>query len=1332
METTEGFSENKGHVTLKRSKKWISVEDLRPHLQPIVNEVGRMPTENDLIVRNRTDLTGVIRKFGGYPKVAEALVYPYTKRNSWKSIDDLRPHLQQIVDELGRVPTDTELQARNRGDLMRAIRKFGGQRKVAEALGYIYKGYTLWQSVEDLRPHLQPIVDELGRMPGQLDLKARKRFDLVDAVHKFGGHAAVAQALGYLYTRNSWTNVEDLRPHLQPLVDELGCMPNLVLLEARGYDHLRRPIELFGGQATVAEALGYLYTRRSWTSIEDLHPHLQLIVDELGYMPGQLELKARNRLDLANAIKKFGGFAKVARFFGYLYEREEPKSWKNVEDLRPYLQSLVDELGRMPSTQELEARGRHDVLYAIHKFGGFAKVAELLGYTYHYAPALEQLAYRKKFEAALLQLHQSQSLSAGQIMLILRHAGLLSERYCKDILRHFNTGNRLPSADLDAEFAAITVTIEKSEDSENPGDKIDNHLGTDDRFVPFIDIVSPTSSLEDLSLEDELGREQKHLPRDRAAEVKELRGWSAVGNLLDPTPALLQLSVTRLKTAFYRFANEQRMSLEAPSHEPSLEDIEQLKARLWEAAFGEYGELINNEFVQEACQMYITDLAGALLLPRIESTKIPRLYQLDGARFLASRLSSPTQPYGLLFDQPGMGKTLTTLWALAATGATRFVIVAPLTVKRQVWTFETLQTAFPQMKETQVIRTLDMALGHPGDEPIVVLLHYEELRRHEEIHRLVAPRPDGSLPFDALIFDEAHTVKERLTTGSAVGPTREGAWLLRRGARACIGLTATPVVNELYEPVSLLDLMKEQREDSAGRRLQSRRLRDRVDVMEYLLADALRRLKEGVLFDIPARQIHSHPIIPTSEQLEQIQHFLHRGRHVVSTRLAEYRRLMLDAKLDWIESVVDRYLTAVTPDGQPDPKVLILCYNVEGISQAVYSRLVEKYGTERVAHVDGETSMADRDEALRRFRESADVATGLVALVGTVGTIGVGVTLFDPGTAVTPHRVIFADLPFTWAEFEQGVDRLHRVGQHYPVQVEVPIVSYGEQLLQADGEGLQSFDEWVWQWILRKQLLADQVLDAAFDVSEYKDTAIRRAITQALKDIEKLGGTLIAPPPPPDSEQALHRRLVGRYRALPRNRVAELFQKPGMSERFLALNDASLSAKLAQRLVRERLMRWLDKRSVGVDLGCGSNPLRDLPCAQVIGIDRHGVNGGLVGDSAATGLASAEADFVVFSLSMWGTTQDRLSYLQEAKRLLRPIGKLIIVEPAQTFGGAHEWKAGVARLCTVLEKLGMQIASASEHIVDTGTRLVAIVANNSNDSALDNIDPDSCIWADIE
>ncbi len=213
---------------------------------------------------------------------------------------------------------------------------------------------------------------------------------------------------------------------------------------------------------------------------------------------------------------------------------------------------------------------------------------------------------------------------------------------------------------------------------------------------------------------------------------------------------------------------------------------------------------------------------------------------------------------------------------------------------------------------------------------------------------------------------------------------------MRNGVRACIGLTATPVINELYEPVSLLHLAQGRRDTDAGRRLQTRRLRDRVDVMEYLLADSLRRLKPDVLFEIPQREILTHEIVPDADVLVEIKELLNRGRRISAGHLSEYRRIVMRAKLDWIAGAVQRNLEFRTEDGLPDPKTLVLTYNVDGISRAIYDRLTGELGLDEVAHVEGATPLIDRDKILRRFREPADHASGLSVLIGTVGTVGVG------------------------------------------------------------------------------------------------------------------------------------------------------------------------------------------------------------------------------------------------------------------------------------------------------------------------------------------------------
>ncbi len=209
-----------------------------------------------------------------------------------------------------------------------------------------------------------------------------------------------------------------------------------------------------------------------------------------------------------------------------------------------------------------------------------------------------------------------------------------------------------------------------------------------------------------------------------------------------------------------------------------------MRRDLWQSAFGEYGDLIDNDLVGLACKTYVADLANGLLLPRVENEYVPRLYQLDGARFIAERASSPDRPWGLLFDQPGMGKTLTTMWGLAAAGIERIIIVAPLTVKQQVWTGATIRRAFPSISDDRIATDLRSALSLPGDGPAVAVLHYEELRSHGLIHQLAAARSNRERSFEVLVLDEAHQVKERLSTGASMGPTRRRVDLAQR--RSCV------------------------------------------------------------------------------------------------------------------------------------------------------------------------------------------------------------------------------------------------------------------------------------------------------------------------------------------------------------------------------------------------------------------------------------------------------------------------------------------------------------------------------------------------------------------
>jgi hypothetical protein len=380
---------------------------------------GRMPNTRELRDRERGDLIHAIaERFDGFAEVAKRQRYRYSGPKSRPSVEALRPELGPIVAELdGRMPTAAELVALKRTDLTNAIRKFGGFGKVAAALRYRYEGRNFWRTIEDLSPHLNPIVAELrGRMPNSTELRRRGHEDLVHAIHNFGGSKKVAKALGYRYEGyERWERVEDLRPYLDPIVKDLDRMPTDRELQARGLSNVSKVIsDKFDGFQAVAEALHYRSEvhRRSWDSIEDLRSELDPIVAKLKRMPTIIELRGMKRFDIINAIHNFGGQGAVAQSLD-IPPATDRKSWRNVEDLRPYLDPIVNKLGRMPTQDELLAGGQASLVGGIRKFGGIPKVAEALGYLYTFAPALERRARYKRLEAAILELHHAQQLAPG-------------------------------------------------------------------------------------------------------------------------------------------------------------------------------------------------------------------------------------------------------------------------------------------------------------------------------------------------------------------------------------------------------------------------------------------------------------------------------------------------------------------------------------------------------------------------------------------------------------------------------------------------------------------------------------------------------------------------------------------------------------------------------------------------------------------------------------------------------------------------------------------------------------------------------------------------------
>lgn len=1284
---------------------WEDFATVQNELLTFVKDYGTsgiMPTQKDLIAAGRGDLVKAIGKHGGFSTVADriGLARPSAAkaRGYWDNFDNLRETLQPVIAELGRMPTAKEIMAQRQFGLIHAIDLHGGFREVAQKLEVqagkrVEDGY--WDNFENVKQILQPVIIELGRMPSRKELGKCGLFGLANAIAKHGGYPAVAQRLSLKSADervplHHWDDFDNVRKALQPIIAELGRMPSNVELKERNLSGLATAVYKHGGLLAVAEKLGVKSADSRlplgyWGNLSNIEQALRPIVAELGRMPTSEELKDRG-LSALGAAQKHGGYPAVAKQLGVSPATDAKPAgyWEDFAHLEDELRPIIAELGRMPTYGELNERHRQDLTGAITKHGGYPAVAEKLGVRYadwreHVTPRAASSVERTAH--AIQPLAESNLLSPAQIMVILRRAGLLefrNQRVVKlgaSLARGDHTEIESAIANLVSggeEIATETVTIEERDDL--TVEEAEALLGSD------LDTSQASPPLKATTAPDV----------DREAAV--IRGLSALGELRLPLEEVLSLLTSKvLWQEFYKRLYAWYGSLDA-AQIVTAEDVEA-------AILAAYPEHTANEFVAEASALFTVEVEqavnfAAMLPDHGWSGPRLRLHQADAARRMTDvlgrgesrtrpdtgdREGRPYAPFLLDADDPGMGKSASFLAAVAVSDVRSVFLVAPKTVADDTWISATgeIRRCLPQ---AHIVRGVDDTLKHSADPKRLTffVLHYEELLNEEKVAAL------AERSFDCLCLDEIHFIKQR--AGQDVTRRREALEGLRAVAHTAIGLTGTPLVNELAEPMSLLQTLSQHAPQFDHSRLSNRRLRDIADVFEALLPHVIRRRKAEVLLHLPDCEVRAVDI-PQPDDLEARMLDIYAWpKSRASNALVELRKLATEAKLPYLQV-----------RAQAARKLLILTYLTDDVSERIAAYL-EEFMPRQVAHINGLTSKAEREKRLKAFRSSDKVSI----LVGTIGTIGVGLTLFDPKRADTANEIIVADLPYTWAEFEQGIARLHREGQRLPVTVEV--LQTTTTALLRDGSAHHTLDERIWALIEGKRELSDVAIDGKYDTTDAA-AKVQKALRRWLQQAREVGVEPLAVErrSTVQSEAQKWRGEIGRLRGLSAAHADEVFADPAYTHQFLAHLETSAATQLSHQWLRGKLALLMRSDLNVVDMGCGLNPFADLPC-RVIGLDRHDRPGQLRGKMENPPLLDRSADVLIYSLSLYGTADDLLAYFTHTARILRGGGHLFIVEPATAFS-----EEGLKRFVVGLHQFGFElVGSAKELRGEDGTLLKAL------------------------
>lgn len=405
----------------------------------------------------------------------------------------------------------------------------------------------------------------------------------------------------------------------------------------------------------------------------------------------------------------------------------------------------------------------------------------------------------------------------------------------------------------------------------------------------------------------------------------------------------------------------------------------------------------------------------------------------------------------IIGDQMGLGKTIQAIGMVTHMQLYPAIVVCPAIVKLN-WQREIL--AWVLQNDRKKIHIISGRSTYDLPDANWYVINYDILPSWVKPLRSISPQ--------IIILDEIHYAK------SASSLRGRAARELAKGIHFVLGLSGTPILNrpvELVNPLRILDRIDElggrtyyerryceAGKDNFGRWNTSgaanlKELNDRLRSTGILI----RRLKKDVLTDLPRklppaiipieltnikeyrkaerdlarwlgeRAVEDDDFKQSIEHLKPIDKVkaisIRRGRVEWQARRTEQqkrlmalKRLSTEGKFEGIKEHVNNFLMS-------GEKLVLFGWFVD-----TQRDLVVEWP--HAAHALGVDSNTQRQKAIDNFQQ-----TDVQLLICSLTAIGIGVNL------TAAHHVGFAELGWTPAEHDQAEDRLHRIGQKFPVNV---------------------------------------------------------------------------------------------------------------------------------------------------------------------------------------------------------------------------------------------------------------------------------------------------------
>tara|TARA_B100000886_G_scaffold199716_1_gene137723 strand:- start:905 stop:5212 length:4308 start_codon:yes stop_codon:yes gene_type:complete len=463
------------------------------------------------------------------------------------------------------------------------------------------------------------------------------------------------------------------------------------------------------------------------------------------------------------------------------------------------------------------------------------------------------------------------------------------------------------------------------------------------------------------------------------------------------------------------------------------ERIEFLKAKasskLWDSCFADEESLIRNlessnlgidTYSEEVRKKFLEEYNGA------KNLSIPKSYKFRDlkGRERKPKLMQKLVSFRLLRDKrilnlsgTGTGKTLSAILAAQICNSRRIFISCPNGVIDS-W-IRTFKSGFP---DAILHVKPENWLVKPVDEKVnVVIVNHERFQDRFSDNLLKFCTDFAS---DMIVIDEIHQSKKRKLNESSQRRSLINQFIrisvnLNPETRV-LGLSATPVINNIYEGRSLVELVTQETlfDVKADDELNSC-----MNLYQHFILNGI-RMNPGNLSrtEIIPKNIDASALLP------EIIAFTRRGLY------HDVERLLVKPKLKVLKECIRK-----------GEKIIIFITNIKGTLIPITNWLGKNKFSFSVYTGD------DKEATEDGFKDSLDefIRGNTEVLVASVQCAGTGVD----GLQSVCNKAVFFQLPWTSTEFEQSIGRLDRDGTEFEsIKVYLPLTNIN----------LPNGDSWSW------------------------------------------------------------------------------------------------------------------------------------------------------------------------------------------------------------------------------------------------------------------------------